>query len=128
MMGVKVHNITVNKDGMAYNYDPDKKTGNKMSLSPTQNIDFSNLTEEIKKEMKLEKTGEEDILGKPCIKYSINYDKYKMKGFFWVWEGLPLKTEIDMAGIKVNLEAVKVEENVPVPAEKFEIPTDVKFQ
>ncbi len=128
MMGMKINTITVMKDGFSYNYDPDKKTGTKTSLTGrTDNIDFENLTEEIQKEMKIEKIGTEKFLDKTCTKYSINNEKLNMKGSYLVWKGIALKTNVDMGGMKILLEATKITENADIPAEKFEIPADIKF-
>jgi len=129
VMGFKVHTITVMKDGFSYNYDPDKKTGTKTSLTGrNDNIDFENLTEEIQKEMKIEKIGSEKFLDKNCTKFSINNEKLRMKGSYLVWKGIPLKTDVDLGGMKMLLEATKITENADVPAEKFVIPADIKFQ
>jgi hypothetical protein len=47
-----------------------------------------------------------------------------MKG--WIWETIPLRTEIDM-GLKspMVMEVTRLELGAEVPAEKFEIPADV---
>ena len=54
MMGVKIHTVTLNKDGFVYNYDLEKKTGTKsVSYQNSSNIDFENLSEEMVKDMNL---------------------------------------------------------------------------
>ena len=120
MMGQKSITMSVTKDGWVYNFDPVAKTGTKIALSSKKdNIDFENLTEDFMKEMKIEKVGNEDCNGKPCVKYSINNDALQMKGFYWVYKGIAMKTDVEMATIKMLMDAVKVDENVSVPAEKF---------
>ncbi len=129
MMGMKSQTNTITKDGVVYNYDAEKKTGTKTDeITKSSSIDFENLTEEIRKDMKLEKIGEEPFLGKNCDKYSINYEKMKMKGTYLVWKGIPLKTDIEISSVKMILEAVKLTESVSIPATEFEIPKDIKFQ
>lgn len=129
MMGMKINQYTIVKDGYIYSFDKEKKTGTKHSLAAEKSdIDFQNLTEEIKEEMKIKKIGEETFLGKPCIKYSIDNEKLKMKGFYWVWNGIALKTDVDMDGMKMVLEAVRVEENPNIPANTFDVPSDIKFE
>jgi hypothetical protein len=128
MMGMKLKSVTVTKDGMMYNYDPQQRTGSKTSMDPKSNIDFENLTEQVMDDMKIRKVGEENLLGRQCIKYSIDNATLQMKGFYWVWKGIPLKTDVDMGGMKMVLEAVKVEENVAVPDNQFEIPEDIRIQ
>ena len=127
MMGYKSSSYTLNRDGFVYSYDLEKKTGTKMSATPQANIDFANLTDEIIEEMKIKKEGEENFLGKTCTKFSIDNEKLSMKGSYLVWNGVALKTNIDMGGMKVDLEATKFEENIAIPAEIFEVPADVKF-
>lgn len=128
MMGVKTDQHTLTKDGFTYTFDMKEKTGTKTPASPVTNIDFRNLTEDMKNAMKLEELGKETFLGKSCVKYSLDYDRYQMKGSFLVWNGIPLKTNIDMSGIEVNLEATKIEENPTIPAGTFDVPDDIKFQ
>jgi hypothetical protein len=129
MMGVKMHTVNLTKDGFIYNLDMVKKTGTK---SPEVNIanasiDFENLTEEMVKEMDLKKLGTEEFLGKTCEKMSIDNKKMGMKGTFLVYKGLALKSETDLGSMKMNLLAEKFEENPTIPAEKFEVPSDIKI-
>ena len=129
MMGVKVHTVNLTKDGFIYNLDMVKKTGTK---SPEVNIanasiDFENLTEEMVKEMELKKLGTEEFLGKTCEKMSIDNKKMGMKGTFLVYKGVALKSETDLGSMKMNLLAEKFEENPTIPAEKFEVPSDIKI-
>jgi len=129
MMGVKIHTVNLTKDGFIYNLDMIKKTGTK---SPEVNIanasiDFENLSEEMVKEMDLKKLGTEEFLGKTCEKMSIDNKKMSMKGTFLVYKGIALKSETDMGAMKMNLLAEKFEENPTIPAEKFEVPSDIKI-
>ncbi len=129
IMGTKMRTHTITKDGYTYNFDPEKKTGSKIALSssPAQ-IDFNDLSEEIIKEWNLKEGGEETFLGKECVKYSADHKDMNMKGYYWVWKGLVLKMEMDMATSRMVMEAVSLEENPKVPAEKFEVPADIQFQ
>ena len=127
MMGYKSTSYTLNRDGYVYSYDLEKKTGTKMKAVPQANIDFANLTDDIVKEMKINKEGEESFLGKTCTKFSIDNDKLSMKGSYLVWNGIPLKTDVDMGQMKMVLEAIKLDENASIPATTFDVPADVKF-
>lgn len=130
MMGVKMHTLTITKDGFIYSLDMVKKTGTKTEEmgSMTQNIDFQNLSEELAKDMDLKKLGTEEFLGKSCDKMSIDYKKMAMKGTFLVYKGIALKSENEMGGMKVNLIAQKFEENPSIPNDKFEVPADFKME
>jgi hypothetical protein len=50
-----------------------------------------------------------------------------MKGTFLVYKGVALKSETDLGSMKMNLLAEKFEENPTIPAEKFEVPSDIKI-
>jgi hypothetical protein len=130
MMGVKMHTVNLTKDGFIYNLDMVKKTGTKSPAVNLANssIDFENLSEELVKDMDLKKLGTEEFLGKTCEKMSIDYKKMSMKGTFLVFKGVALKSETDMGSMKMKLIAEKFEENTTIPAEKFEVPADIKIQ
>lgn len=130
MMGVKMHTVNLTKDGFIYNLDMVKRTGTKSPAVNLANssIDFENLSEELVKDMDLKKLGTEEFLGKTCEKMSIDYKKMSMKGTFLVFKGVALKSETDMGSMKMKLIAEKFEENPTIPAEKFEVPSDIKIQ
>jgi hypothetical protein len=128
MMGTKIHTVTLTKDDFVYTIDMVKKTATK---SPSyqgrnQNIDFENLSEQMVKDMKLKKEGTEEFLGKTCEKLSIDYEKMNMKGIYLVYKGVPLMVDTDMGTMKMKLIGEKFEENPSIPAEKFEVPADIK--
>jgi hypothetical protein len=128
MMGVKIHTVTLNKDGFVYNYDLEKKTGTKsVSYQSSSNIDFENLSEEMVKDMNLKKEGTEEFLGKTCEKMSVDYTKMKLKGTYLVYKGIALKMDADMGTMKMNLVGEKFIENPEIPASKFEVPADIKI-
>jgi hypothetical protein len=124
MMGVKMHTVTISKDGFIYTLDMEKKTGSKIS-GKSPDIDFENLSEEMVKDMNLKKEGTEEYLGRTCEKMSIDYTKMKMKGTFLVYKGVALKSDTDMGTMKMKLVGEKFIENPEIPASKFEIPADV---
>lgn len=129
MMGMKIQTTTIMKDGYIYNFDPVKKTGSKIAASPgAANIDFENLTEEMQEKMKLKEEGNETCQGKSCVKWSIDNNEMNMKGFYWVWKGIPLKVDLNMGTSKMLMEASSLRENAKIMAEKFEIPADINFQ
>jgi hypothetical protein len=133
MMGqkVKTHNVTITRDGYTYTLDMEQKTGTKMKV-PTggadpKNMDFSSLSEEMMKQMHMAKGANENVLGKECSVFTMDNPDMKMKGTFAVWNNIPLKSNIDMGGMAIIMNASKVEENASVPADKFEIPKDIKL-
>eukprot|EP01156_Anaeramoeba_ignava_P008520 Anaeramoba_ignava/a360320_8.p1 GENE.a360320_8~~a360320_8.p1 ORF type:complete len:304 (+),score=47.17 a360320_8:813-1724(+) len=69
-----------------------------------------------------EKIGTEKILGRTCD----IYQKDNMK--FWIWKEMPLKSEITENGQKFISEVISMEENVKIPASKFELPSGYSQQ
>lgn len=130
MMGTKVNNKTIIKDGFIYNLDLTNKTGTKVpltSMSQKSDIDFENLTEELMKDMNIKKIGTEVFLGKTCDKMSIDYKDIQMKGTYLVYKGIPLSMDSEIGAMKMKMVADKFVENPNLPADKFDIPADIVF-
>jgi hypothetical protein len=128
---IKTHTLSFNKDGYMVNLDLEKKTGTKTKFTgpvASGDIDYAHLTEDMMKSMNIKKAGTEEVAGKTCDVYLIDYKDMKMKGKSWVWNSLPLKTDVKIGGLDVKQTATKVEENVSVPADKFSIPSDFKVK
>lgn len=134
VMGRKINQntISIRKDGYMYSFDLEKKTGTKMQIPSTvdvmKNLDFSKLSDDVMKEWNMVKEGTQTVLGKECNVLSMKSDKMGMQGKYYVWNNIPLKSETRMSGMVVSLIATKIEENVDIPASKFEIPADIKFR
>lgn len=126
---IKVKTVSLQKDGYMYTYNPDDKTGKKIAISGqgNGNIDFRNLSKEMEQKMNLKKLGSETFIGKSCDKYSIDYKEMNMSGTFLVWEGIALKSETKVGGMDMVLVANSIEENPSIPADRFEIPSDIRF-
>ncbi len=126
--------LLVIDDGInVYYIDLNKKTGTKM-LSPRKMLE--DLTPGERK--KMEETGKvlikgitgktdnipigtEEILGKPCEIYEI----FGVKS--WQWEGIPLKTEMEMVGKNAQV-ATSIETDVTIPASRFRVPSGIKIK
>ncbi len=127
---VKMDKMNLVKEGYDYSFDVIKKTGTKTkipAMGDNKNINFNNLSDEMMKQMKISKLGTEVVMGKTCDKYSMDDATMKTKSTFCVWNGIPMKTEMEVMGMKVTTITNKLEENASVPADKFEIPADVKI-
>lgn len=129
MVGMKITTVSLLKDGYMYSYNPVEKTGTKVSISGSgnANIDFKNLSKEMEKKMNLKKIGKETFAGKTCDKYSIDYVEMSMTGTFLVWEGIALKTDAKVSSMEMKMTAKSIKENADIPAEKFEVPSDIQF-
>ena len=91
-------------------------TTGKYSISKNNNFNndgFVNETEQILQAGHFKKSGSETIAGKVCGKYLGNM------GTLYVWRGIILKSEIDIAGKKLIKTAVMVDTLSSVPKDKF---------
>jgi len=128
LMGTKSHNISIIKDGFEYTIDMIKKKGQKLPYKAESNpddIDFTALTSEVMKKFNMKKEGTEEFLGKKCDKYSIDQTTTKMKGIYLVWMGIPLKTDVSVAGMSMKIIAKKIDLDAKISPDKFEIPQGV---
>ncbi len=70
------------------------------------------------------KIGTEEIVGRVCDVWKKGYP-YSMA---WIWKGVALKKDQDVAAMGVTTEATDVQENVSIPEDKFTIPPGVKVK
>ena len=115
-----------------YNIDLNAKIGTKMfnprkfleDLSPSEReiLDRSGraLVMGISGKLDHQPIGREKILGKEC-------DVYQIEGIkSWLWEGIPLKTEMRIMGV-ITQEATDVRIDVPVSDNHFRVPGGIKI-
>ncbi len=69
--------------------------------------DLTEVGEKMLKQMGGKEIGSEKFLGKPTDIWEIK----QMGTKAWVWKGVPLKTELNMMGMKINVVATKISEN-----------------
>ena len=70
------------------------------------------------------KIGTEDVLGKVCDVWQKSYPYSKA----WMWKGIALRKDQDVAAMGVVTEAIEIQENVSIPEDKVTIPSDVKVK
>ena len=70
------------------------------------------------------KVGTEEILGKTCDVWKKSYP-YSMA---WMWKGIALRKDQDVAAMGVITEAIEIQENVSIPEDKLAIPSDAKVK
>lgn len=125
---VKSIDISITKGGETFNFNPSYKRVSSHGLFSSPDINFKNITPEIRDEYNLKEMGKEIICGKLCIKYSTGKDKYDLIGHYWVWEGIILKVElVDELRGKIFVVAEKIVENCDVQISTFDVPTDIVF-
>jgi len=124
----KKNEIKVSKGLDIYQWDPVARTGTKIHNSMAEELmndpDFD--PEEFGKRtmasLGFQKTGEETINGRRCEVYK------GMGSTLWIWNGISMKTEVSVLGSKTIWTATNVNIDQGVPAEKFRIPSDVRFE
>jgi len=127
---MEIHSLSFVKDTYYYTIDLISKTGTRTKISSSKNkndINFNNLSKEQMKEMKITKEGTETILNRICEKYCMNDSTLHLKSTYYVWKGFPLKSVIDLNGIKAIISTTEILENCTIPEDKFEIPANIKI-
>ena len=133
MMGTKQSSksLIIDDGEWSYMVDPATKSGFKSKSGegeddPTDRIKSD---DEVTFRQMIEKEGgkvlaNENFLGKDCIVVEMiekDDDGKAMPTKMWYYKGIPLK----MTNSVYTMEAIKFEENVPIPASRFEVPAGI---
>lgn len=120
----------INKDGYIYKIDWQKKTGTKTksysALGAAAGMpDPKTLTDDLRNKYQYKDLGKKEIMGKECQGVSMVFAGMKMEA--WVWNNIALRiySYTKDGSLMMEINAVKIEENVSIPADKFEIPADI---
>ena len=105
--------------------------GVKSKIRSNQDMNFLNLSDEVKTALQIVEKGNEQFLGRDCIRYELknpnnptNNDKVTML----VWNGLLLKRVIESEdGLTVAEEVTEIQLDIKIPQEKFDFPEGVTF-
>lgn len=124
-----ITNVSLFKDSLSVLYDPLKKVGYSLPVpEATMNYfpRFEKLSEEGRKAILAAPIEPRTILGRECLGYALDRNGIALK--IWSWDGIPLRTESHFGvNTMLVLEAMRLEVDVPVPAERFEVPAGVKI-
>lgn len=129
MMGMNTTSHTIITNNYVYTWDNMTGMGTKVQVDMDKNnmqINYNNLDKSMMDQYNMVEEGTDDVMGKTCKVYTMNYNGVKSKT--WVYKGMALKSESTMAGVKTVLEVTKLEEGTEPPADVFEIPENIKFQ
>jgi hypothetical protein len=139
MMGIttKEETLNIRSSEWMYSINLVDKTGTKTSvdeammlgemlMGTTNEAELEKMGEDIKKDFDAKDVGTETILGHECIIMEIG----KLNGKHWRHKGVTLKMEIIMGGFLGNYleEATSFDQNISVPASKFEVPAGIKIE
>jgi len=122
--------LNVIKEDSNYIVDLERNTGTKTKnpvkklIAELQNQkSFGEFGEQILLKSGAMKIGREEFLDKECDVYEI-----KNAGtIIWIWKWIPLKTITKTGGIEINSVAKKIEVDVSIPDDKFNIPEGVRL-
>jgi hypothetical protein len=124
-----INQVNVMNDGWSIFFDAGQKVGMKSRmLEGTLNYypNFDSLSERQLRLYKYEKGEPRTIAGKQAVGHSI--EQNGLRANVWTWQGIPLRTESRGPRNRwLVFEATSIQTDVPVPAEKFEVPADVKL-
>lgn len=130
VMGQKTanNNITVTKGFDVWSWDPKTRIGTFMHNDVAEAIlndpdfDAEEFAKEVMEATGFKKIGTEMYDGKLCEVWE------GMATKAWVWNGISLKVEAKMFGIKIVQKAVSLKIDADIPNNRFDIPSDVKFE
>jgi hypothetical protein len=130
MMGIKQETSTkvIMKDKWIYSIDNTTNTANKLenpiySMFP-DGVSGDEIGEKMMVKMGGKKIGSETIDGRDCDIWELK----KMMSKIWVWQTIPIKTEINMMGMNITQTATSVETDIPVMPSMFQIPAGIQIQ
>lgn len=130
IIGFKIHNIQIRKEGFIYTIDMNMKTCKKApvdSAGTSQNINFSSMTQKMIDDLHISKTGTETYLDRVCDVWTMDHTEMRMKGTYLIWKGISLKTEMEASGMIIRMKTKSIDITSPLPNGIFDIPADVKM-
>ena len=132
----KTRTIT-DKDGAQIRINDAEKTATKFPAGGfgggfgggRNQINWNNLTDQVKKENNIKELGKETVAGKECTKYSMTMDMMgqSMEQTVWIYKGIMLKNLMSTEMGEFGQTCKKFEEKA-VDASMFTVPAGVKVE
>ena len=110
----------------------ENKTGKKnpienyVEMEDLRNIDYENISKEMKEKYNIEEIGKERVAGKKCKIITVGEDDAKSK--FWIWQNINLKYEVMSNGTLMKMTAKSIDKKPSFPAGIFEVPSDFTIE
>jgi hypothetical protein len=120
----KTNNATYLEGSTIYTVDLNTNTGTKMENSIIKNLEGKDLQDagkQMLKDMGGKQIGSETFMGKNCEVWEIK----NLGSKSWIWNGLMLKTEVNMMGQQVTYTATKISDTVD--PRKLQRPANIKY-
>ena len=117
-----VETAVINKDGKAWTVNYTMKQVEE--TTPEEQVNFLELSDEDVEKYKIKEIGKEVLLGKECIKYSVENEVQGLKANLTVWayKGFPMKTETEVQGFKIVFKVTDFQEDAMVLPQIFDVP------
>ncbi len=120
----KTNNATYLEGSTIYTVDLNTNTGTKIENSIMKNLegkDVQDAGKQMLKDMGGKQIGTETFLGKNCEVWEIK----SLGSKTWIWNGVPLKTEVNMMGQQVTYTATKISDTAD--PKKLQRPINIKY-
>lgn len=128
MMGQKMSNITLQKDGFIYGYSNLSNKGVKSKIV-YDGSDLGNKGPQFDvasiKKLGGKELGKEKFLDKNCIVFELEQNDAKSK--FWIWKNIMLKMTAIQQGMEMTMEATEFSESPDFPDGIFELPDNIEL-
>ena len=124
----ETRSFSLRRGTMMYNWSDGQNAGTKMDVADMadKNINYEDISEEMKAQFKYKELGHETILGKDCLKISMDMQQGS-KVEVSTWKGLPMRSVADMMSIKATIEVTSLDENPGDIKDKLAVPEDISF-
>ena len=120
----KTNTVAYLEGSTLYTVDLNTNTGTKMENSIMKNLEGKDLQDagkQMLKDMGGKQVGNETFLGKNCEVWEIK----SLGSKTWIWNGVPLKTEVNMMGQQITYTATKISDTVD--PKKLQRPTNINY-
>lgn len=129
MFGQKIEtsHVEIRTPEKTVHYDAKKKTGSISGGMVPARQDEGPPDAKMRAEYRYEELPDRVVAGRTCKGHSMEV----MKGFpirAWTWKGIGMLIQTRLGAGMTTLEVVKMELDVPVPAEKFQAPGDIALK
>lgn len=113
---------TISRDGKTYMVNAAAKQVQEMPVQ--ESVNYLDLTDEVVAKYKIKEVGNETVVGKECVKYTMEVSQMGQTAHLTVsvWQGIPMKTVTSVSGTDVAATITEIVEE-PVDAALFTVPS-----
>jgi hypothetical protein len=132
MQGQSFTVFSLMKDGYMYSVNLVERQGTKINMAAIgdfKTVNYLNITDELRQKYKIVEKDNQQFLGKECKYYelTVTVQGQSVNVTVWIWQGLALKSSMNVAGNTIVEEATEIQEGAAISKEKFELPEGITF-